>query len=83
MKSGSLNIQEPSGPVQACTGLLYFYYIQVSGQPDALATFTQRKLPALFEQEAEWAPRNGPTFGAANKLLLLVGCEHRLTQPVA
>jgi len=25
MKSGNLNILEPSGPLQACTGLLYLY----------------------------------------------------------
>jgi hypothetical protein len=57
--------------------------MQVSGQPDVLATFTQRKQPVPLEQEAEWAPHKRADFGAANKLLLLVGCEHWLTQPVA
>jgi hypothetical protein len=32
LKSGSLNLLEPSGPVQACNGMLYLYLMYTVGQ---------------------------------------------------
>ena len=29
LKSGSLNLLEPSGPVQACSGIAFFIYIYI------------------------------------------------------
>ena len=40
LKSGSLNLLEPSGPLQACNGILYLYRSMSAGskvQGDALA----------------------------------------------
>ena len=83
---------KPPGTLWATPGLLrdcftsnftFTFYMQLRYQPDALATLPNDKKRYLLNRRLDGASRNGPTFGAGNKLLLLLRCEPRIIQTVA
>jgi hypothetical protein len=50
MKSGSLNLLEPSGPVQACNGIALPYYFDLEGA--TLLQFNSNKLRSSKHHKA-------------------------------
>jgi len=56
LKSGSLNLLEPPGPIQACNGLLYLYTLnrRLDGS---------QQLSGIFEEEMNFFPLPGVEHG--------------------
>jgi hypothetical protein len=78
MKSGSLNFQEPSRPVQACNGIAlpFFLLDEVSNQLHATPALLWQRTPVSIEQEAVWAFQLVQTFRRSDNLMSLQSTDY-------